>query len=584
MGRAGPGAIRVRADCSIRMANVLLIDPADVARKAMKGVLARGGHRFAAVGSVAEAWEFVQRTLAVDLIFLELKLEKESGLALVQRLRDDCLLKLMPVVIYTGAGDRDSVRRAMELKVQNFLVKPYLDAQILAEVNKAVANPWRAQHFEEEKSFCKLMGYTPEGLRKALDALRVELEATGGRLIELAQARRKDALLGRITELSEQAEAAGAWGAVEVLGVLREKAEQANWAGVVEAVSLFATAAKLIAVQLNEDLVPADFVTEEERTEEERAAKRALWFDAPAKGRCPVVTWAQLQQQIDRLNGCPVIDSAAAAFQMAATGHPSSLAPLMDLAEKDPGLAAHLLVAANARRRNDELDPEPVENPRLCVGLIGEIKLAAMASGIVTADTRAMNVPPCSWTNFWMFQVGVARMARFVCRYLEFQSLESRAYAAGLLHDIGKLVLVHLHPIGFQAIVSFAQRENVGLAAAEKLFLGCTTREIAAYFAEKHGLLPSYANVMRWVDGPEEAKEDAVLVASVSLARDLCRQNRLGWSGERAGVVRPIAETGEWKILSRGIFPSFNLEKFEAEAHAREIKLELMGRAGTGVG
>jgi FOG: CheY-like receiver len=568
------------------MANILLVDPNEVARKAMKGVLARGGHRFAAVGNGADAWEFLGRTLEVDLVFLELKLEGESGLALVERLREDVLLKLVPVVIYTGAGERESVRRAMELKVQNFLVKPYLDGQILAEVNKAVANPWRAQHFEEEKSFCKMMGYTPEGLRRALDGLRVELEAAGERLVELARTRETEALLTRTGEMAERAEAAGAWGAVDVLGRLRERVERANWAGVTEAVPQLGSAAKLISVQLNPDRVPEEFVTEEEKNEAEQAAKRALWFDAPAEGRCPVVTWETLRSQIDGLKGCPVIDSVAAAFQMAATGHPSSLAPLMDLAEKDPGLAAHLLVAANARRRNDELDPEPVENPRLCVGLIGEIKLAAMASGIVTADTRAMEVPPCSWTNFWMFQVGVARMARFVCRYLEFQSLESRAYAAGLLHDIGKLVLVHLHPIGFQAIVSFAQRENVGLAAAEKLFLGCTTREIAAYFAERHGLLPSYANVMRWVDAPEEAKDDAVLVASVSLARDLCRQNRLGWSGERAGVSRSIAETGEWKILSRGIFPSFNLEKFEAEAHAecREIKLELMGRAGTGVG
>ncbi len=568
------------------MANVLLVDPADVARKAMKGVLARGGHRFAAVSSVTEAWEFLGRTLAVDLIFLELKLETDGGLALVQRLRDDCLLKPMPVVIYTSAGDRDAVRRAMELKVQNFLVKPYLDGQIMAEVNKAIANPWRAQHFEEEKSFCKMMGYTPEGLRKALDALRVELETLGARLVEIAGAKQRDPMLKRIAELSDQAETAGAWGAVEVLARARERAEQANWPGVMEVAPMFGVAAKLIGVQLNADLVPADFVTEEERNEAELAAKRAVWFDAPAEGRCPVVTWPQLKQQIDGLKGCPVIDSVAASFQMSATGHPSSLAPLMDLAEKDPGLAAHLLVAANLHRRSDALDPEPVENPRLCVGLIGEIKLAAMASGLVTADTRAMNVPPCSWTNFWMFQVGVARMARFVCRYLEFQSLESRAYAAGLLHDIGKLVLVYLHPLGFQAIVSYAQRENVGLAVAEKLFLGCTTREMAAHFAVRHGLLPSYANVMRWVDEPEAAKEDAVLVASVSLARDLCRQNRLGWSGERPGASRSIAETEGWKILREGIFPSFNLEKFEAEAHAecREIKMELMGKAGTAAG
>jgi HD-like signal output (HDOD) protein len=254
----------------------------------------------------------------------------------------------------------------------------------------------------------------------------------------------------------------------------------------------------------------------------------------------------------------------------------------MDLAEKDPGLSAHLLVAANRMRRNDDIDPEPIENARICVSLVGEIKLAAMASGLITAETRMMNLPPCTWTNYWMFQVGVARMARYTCRYLEFNSLESRAYAAGLMHDIGRMLLLHLHPYGFQAVLEHARSANVSLATAERKFLGCTTREMAVYFAERHGLLPSYAHVMRWVEAPEEAKEEAVLVASVALARDLCRQNRLGWSGDMTRAeVQPLADTPAWRILSQRIFPSFNLEKFEAEAHAecREIKLELQGKS-----
>jgi hypothetical protein len=253
----------------------------------------------------------------------------------------------------------------------------------------------------------------------------------------------------------------------------------------------------------------------------------------------------------------------------------------MDLVEEDPGLSAHLLVAANKGRRSDDFDHELIENPRLCVGLLGEIKLAAMASGIVTMEARMMEVQPCSWTKFWMFQVGVARMARYTCRYLEFNSLEPRAYAAGLLHDLGKVLLVHLHPMGFQAVVDYARRRKVTLSEAEKKFMGCTTRDMAAHFAEKHGLLPSYANVMRWFDDPAQATEDAVLVASVSLARDLCRKNRVGWSGDGEDVERmPIAETAAWQILRERIFPSFNLEKFEAEAHAecRELKMELQGQ------
>jgi HD-like signal output (HDOD) protein len=487
----------------------------------------------------------------------------------------------MPVVIYTGVADRTTVKRAMEIKVQNFLVKPYVDHQILTEMGKVLANPWRNQHFEEEKSFCTMMGYTPDGLRKMLDQLRTALTLAMPRLLEFAAIRKTTEISAQLSELSDLAEAAGAWGVVEMIGGLRDIAERGNWEAFIEAVGTLNYAERLIFSHLNPDVVPEDFVSVEERNEADAAKAREVWFRAPLEDRCPVVAWPQLAQEMETLGGFPVIDSVAAAFQMSATGHPSSLAPLMDLAEKDPGLSAHLLVAANKGRRTDDFHHEPIENPRLCIGMLGEIKLAAMAAGIVTAPERMMDVPPCSWMKFWAFQVGVARMAQYTCRYLEFNSLEPRAYAAGLLHDLGKLLLLHLHPIGFQAIVEYARHENVTLGAAEQKFLGCTTRDMAAHFAVKHGLLTSYANVMRWIDDPAQATEDAVLVAIVSLARDLCRRNHMGWSGDTVGgEVPPIADTAAWQILRERIFPSFNLEKFEAEAHAqcRELKLEFHGQ------
>lgn len=563
------------------MAHILLVDSSDVARKAMNGALARGSHRLATVGTVAEAWDFLRRNVGVDLVFLELKLEGENGLALVENLRANVFLKLMPVVVYTSTADRAAVKKAMEIKVQNFLIKPYLEHQILNEVGKAAANPWRNQHFEEEKSFCTMMGYTSDGLHKALDQLRTTLSIAAPTLIELAKIPKTSEIIAQLVEIASVAEAAGAWGVVEMLGSLREIAERGNGETFTEAVASLDFAQRLIFAHLNPGLVTDDFITEDERNEAEAAKIRARWFDAPAEDRCPVVTWPQLVTELDALGGFPVIDSVAASFQMSATGHPSSLAPLMDLVEEDPGLSAHLLLAANKGRRADDFHHEPIENPRLCVGMLGEIKLAAMASGIPTVEARLMAAPPCSWTKFWMFQVGVARMARYTCRYLEFNSLEPRAYAAGLLHDLGKLLLVHLHPFGFQAVLDQAHRRNVPLAAAEQLFLGCTTRDMAAHFAEKNGLFPSYANVMRWVDDPAQATEDAVLVASVSLARDLCHRNRMGWSGEPdTGEYIPMADTAAWQILRERIFPSFNLEKFEAEAHAqcRELKLELQGQ------
>ena len=86
--------------------------------------------------------------------------------------------------------------------------------------------------------------------------------------------------------------------------------------------------------------------------------------------------------------------------------------------------------------------------------------------------------------------------------------------------------------------------------------------------------------MLRWIDAPQSATDDAHLIAIVSLARDLCRQNQVGASGHpNDGQVIALEETAEWAILREGVYPSFNLRKFERQVHAYCIRLrtELSG-------
>jgi HD-like signal output (HDOD) protein len=417
-----------------------------------------------------------------------------------------------------------------------------------------------------------------------LEELRTALGVARGTLQKWAQLQAGQPAIDELTALSEKAEAAGAWGVDTGLKLLGEKAVEANWAEFERNLEHLDFSGQLIFRHLNPSLIPEDFLTTAELNVEAEARARAVWANAVAENRCPVVTWAQLQREIEALAGCPVIDSAVAAFQMTANGHPTSLNPLIDLVDKDPGLTAQILIASNKLKHSsgEEEDASSIEDPRLAVGLLGELKLASLGRGLVVAEERMMLAPPsASWPQFWMFQLGTARLARYTCHYLELFSLEARAYTAGLLHDLGKLLLLRLHPFAFLAILDHARQKGVSLAEAERRFLGVTTHEMAAHFAEKHGLPKAFANVMRWIDTPEQAAEDAELVAIVSLARDLCRHNHVGFCGEapRQQAV-PLEDTAEWQLLRGSVFPSFDLNKFKTQVHAecRQLKRELQGR------
>jgi hypothetical protein len=125
------------------------------------------------------------------------------------------------------------------------------------------------------------------------------------------------------------------------------------------------------------------------------------------------------------------------------------------------------------------------------------------------------------------------------------------------------------------------------LREAEKLFLGCTSKQLGFHFADRFGLSSRFANVMRWIDDPAAATADAHLVAIISLARELCRHNQVGVSGDPAAdILVPIEETAEWRILRESVYPSFNLQKFEKQIHAHCVRLrtELSGQQSGTVG
>jgi HD-like signal output (HDOD) protein len=159
--------------------------------------------------------------------------------------------------------------------------------------------------------------------------------------------------------------------------------------------------------------------------------------------------------------------------------------------------------------------------------------------------------------------------------------MSHRAYTAGLLHDLGKLLLVKLYPHGFQAMLAYSRRRKVPLTEAERKFIGCTTGEIGGYFAGKSGLPQIYRNVIQWVETPEKATEDEELVAVISLARFLCMHNHVGICGDLPkDICPPIEDTAAWQVLQGKLFLSFNLSRFEAQiqAYCQQLRYELMGK------
>jgi CheY-like chemotaxis protein len=560
------------------MANILYLDTSVVAGNALKGILARANHHCVVAQTIEEAFDKLRELVCIDLVIIELRLHNQNGITFIRQLRSNSTFKDIPIVVYSVVSDHGVIQAAISLKIQSYLSRPFDDEAVYREVKKAVAYPWRSLQFGEEKAFCAQMGMATGELKKMREGLLLEIDRSAPDIEKFAEAHDILEVNKALVSLGESAESCGAGVVTNVVNELRKEAEELNWAAFAQVREDLMVTRRVVSSHLN----PGEFIeglySEEERKVREEAGKRSLWVEAGKKNALPLVTEAEVKSKLDALVSCPVMESVAAAFQLLADGTASSLGTLLDIVSRDPGLSVLVLVAANHLRREGS---SVIEDPRLGASLLGEIKLNALAKGIPTIGERHLNVPPLSWSHYWMFQVGVGQLAKFTCDYLDLRDAEPYACTAGLVHDFGKLLMLRLYPFALEAVVDYAKVHKVSVGEAEKRILGVTTTEMAVHFALKHGLPTAYVSAIRWVDSPQEAAENQELVAAVALAKHLCVVHKVGHCVSTAtAAAAPLESTAAWKALEGHVFPSFNLKKFDVEARGLCLNLrqELLGK------
>ncbi|MBS2025943.1 MAG: HDOD domain-containing protein, partial [Deltaproteobacteria bacterium] len=87
-----------------------------------------------------------------------------------------------------------------------------------------------------------------------------------------------------------------------------------------------------------------------------------------------------------------------------------------------------------------------------------------------------------------LFQAYSVRVARLAKRFLEGRSNADEAFSAGLLHDLGKMIIAVRLPTRFAAITSLVAESKAPLYQIERDLIGVTHAEIGAYLLGMWGL------------------------------------------------------------------------------------------------
>lgn len=209
----------------------------------------------------------------------------------------------------------------------------------------------------------------------------------------------------------------------------------------------------------------------------------------------------------------------------------------------DPALTARTLKLANSDFYGF---PRKVGTVELAVVVLGPDTIRDLVLGAAVFQT--LDPTWKTLTGLWSHSLACGVAARAMadrCRY----RLESEAFAAGMLHDIGKVVLHQARPERYEAARALAREQGISMIAAERGILGSDHAEVGGWLAERWGLPGDLVEAIACHHRPEQARLNPELVSLVAIADWLAGRTGNSWPSEaKPGSVSPFA----WECVEAG--------------------------------
>jgi HD-like signal output (HDOD) protein len=170
-------------------------------------------------------------------------------------------------------------------------------------------------------------------------------------------------------------------------------------------------------------------------------------------------------------------------------------------------------------------------------------------TSIISAFGRETRIKQFPLNGFWKYSVACGNISRTLASLLDYSFYEE-AFLAGLVHNIGKIVLARFKPEEFETAIETAIEKQVPLSSAEREIIGFDHSSVGYELATRWRLPQLLDDTIRYYEEPDQAENNRDLCAIVRLASLLCRMYQIGTCGEPE-FSGDIQQDISWAVLSR---------------------------------
>jgi putative nucleotidyltransferase with HDIG domain len=218
-----------------------------------------------------------------------------------------------------------------------------------------------------------------------------------------------------------------------------------------------------------------------------------------------------IRENLDELGDLPALSPVVARLSATLGRDDVEVGEVEAIIRQDPVVAAKVISAANAAAYASHLPTTTIRAALLRLGLMRVRRLALLVSLYSAVPLR-----PAMQETFWAHSLVTAYTAEAIARRAAAEAVEpDTAFLAGLLHDIGLLVLASHYPRELNAVRSFAERRDTRLWEAERALLGIEHGEIGGRLAEHWSFPKEITGVIHYHHRVDMAPRQHQLVAAI---------------------------------------------------------------------
>jgi HD-like signal output (HDOD) protein len=213
-----------------------------------------------------------------------------------------------------------------------------------------------------------------------------------------------------------------------------------------------------------------------------------------------------LASVISQLRSIPSLPNLYCELTKALQSDDASLGQIEKIISKDVGMAAKILQLANSAFIGAH---SHVSSLREAVSLIGAETVRSLTLSIHVFSQFDRNSSVAAFLPpLWDHSVAVASLAqRIATLETGSKSLGEECFTAGLLHDVGKIVLIAEMPLEYGKVIHRKDSATRSFREAELEFVGCPHEQVGAYLMSVWGLPESIVHAVQFHQNPCEMSE-----------------------------------------------------------------------------